>query len=78
MEYCGVADFGGVCKCFDFLEREMGLEPTTSSLGKCYYLVYQGFSEVPLARSAIEFPEFPRFGCEWNHKGILTPSTLSN
>lgn len=28
---------------------------------------------LPPSPSAIEFPEFPRFGREWNHKGI-TPS----
>ena len=52
------------------MERETGFEPATSSLGKCYYFDSQGFSELLRPPSAMEFPQFPGFGREWNHSGI--------
>ena len=52
------------------MERETGFEPATSSLGKCYYFDSQGFSGLLRAPNAMEFPQFPGFGREWNHNGI--------
>jgi hypothetical protein len=58
------------------MERETGVEPATSSLGKCYYFDFQGFSELLLPLSAMEFPQFPGFGREWNPNGI-TPRAIA-
>jgi len=54
----------------EVVERETGLEPATSSLGKRKYFVYQEFRRVLCSRRAMELPQFSRFGREWNHKGI--------
>lgn len=55
----------------------MGPEPATSSLGKRYYFVYQGFGDVPCAWSAMVCTEFPQNECEWSHNGVTEISIPS-
>jgi hypothetical protein len=66
------------------LERETGIEPATSSLGKRQKIVYQGFSGSGGYRSVPKrtlFTQFPPNDRKWSQNGvtalrILQPPSL--
>ena len=53
------------------LERETGIEPATSSLGKRQKIVYQGFSGHRSVPKCTLFTRFPTNDREWSHKGVI-------
>ena len=56
--------------CFIWLERETGIEPATSSLGKRWKIVSQGLWRFLRRIEATVFTEFPHFDREWSHNGV--------
>ena len=52
------------------LERETGVEPTTSSLGKKHQNVNKDFSDFPRSPKSIEFTQNSKTAREWNLNGI--------
>src|SRR5258708_40026609 len=59
------------------MEREMGLEPTTSSLGKGHQIVNKGLRRSTAFTNIIQFAQFPRFHRERNHNGITEKPTTT-